>query len=266
MQIAAAAERAFASDPNTTLIKLRQLGEALAQNIAARIGLRVDSQSSQKDLLYTLNRELQLEPMVRELFHNVRIQGNKATHGFTTRHRKAMDGLKVARTLAVWFHQSFGKAGAAFKAGPFVAPANPSSKLNDLQATIEALKHQLVQASVDLENSQQLQSLVAQEKAEYEELAEAMDEESRAQAALAQTHEAALKQQQHDFDKKLQALHQQLAEQDDTDRKHQLQQVEQQTRSAAKNMVLNEELTRILIDQQLVDAGWQADSEALWAA
>ena len=51
-----------------------------------------------------------------------------------------------------------------------------------------------------------MQLLVAQEKAEYEELAEAMDEESRAQAALAQTHEAALEQQRQEFDKKLQAL------------------------------------------------------------
>ncbi len=261
VQIAAAAERAFASDPNTTLIKLRQLGEALAQNIAARIGLPVDNQISQKDLLYSLNRELQLDPMVRELFHGVRIQGNKATHEFHTRHRDAMDGLKVARALAVWFHQSFGKAGASFKAGPFVAPVDPSSKLNHLQTEIEGLKHKLLQASVDLENSQQLQLLVAQEKAEYEELAEAMDEESRAQAALVQTHEAALKQQQQEFDKKLQALQQQLAEQDDSNRKQQRQQVEQQTRSAAHNIVLSEELTRILIDQQLMDAGWQADSE-----
>lgn len=29
------AERTFASDPNTTLIKLRQFGEALAQHLAA---------------------------------------------------------------------------------------------------------------------------------------------------------------------------------------------------------------------------------------
>ena len=262
VQIAAAAERAFASDPNTTLIKLRQLGEALAQNIAARIGLPADSQTSQKDLLYTLNRELQFDPMVRELFHGVRIQGNKATHEFQTRHRDAMDGLKVARALAVWFHQSFGKAGSSFKAGPFVAPTDPSSKLNNLQTEIEALKHQLLQASADLEDSQQLQLLVAQEKAEYEELAEAMDEESRAQAALAQTHEAALEQQRQEFDKKLQALQQQLAKQGDSDQRQQRQQVEQQTRSAAHNIVLSEELTRILIDQQLIDAGWQADSEA----
>ena len=41
-QLASVAERAFANDPNTTLIKLRQLGEALAQDIAARCGIEFD--------------------------------------------------------------------------------------------------------------------------------------------------------------------------------------------------------------------------------
>ena len=35
VQLASAAEWAFASDPNTTLTKLRQLGEAFAQHLAA---------------------------------------------------------------------------------------------------------------------------------------------------------------------------------------------------------------------------------------
>ena len=110
-ELATAAERAFASDPNTTLIKLRQLGEALAQHLAALAGITFDEQTTQADLLYRINRELKLEPVVRELFHTLRIEGNKATHQFKTQHREAMSGLIVARKLAVWFHQSFGKAG-----------------------------------------------------------------------------------------------------------------------------------------------------------
>lgn len=47
MQLASAAERAFASDPNTTLIKLRQLGEAIAQHIAALVGVEFDEQTTQ---------------------------------------------------------------------------------------------------------------------------------------------------------------------------------------------------------------------------
>ncbi len=51
VQLAFSAERAFASDPNTTLIKLRQLGEALAQQLAALEGIYFDDQTSQADLL-----------------------------------------------------------------------------------------------------------------------------------------------------------------------------------------------------------------------
>ena len=39
VRLAALAERYFRTDPNTSLIKLRQFGELLAQEIAARVGL-----------------------------------------------------------------------------------------------------------------------------------------------------------------------------------------------------------------------------------
>ena len=39
VRLAALAERYFRTDSNTSLIKLRQFGELLAQEIAARVGL-----------------------------------------------------------------------------------------------------------------------------------------------------------------------------------------------------------------------------------
>ena len=211
VQIASSAEKAFSSDPNTTLIKLRQLGEALAQHIAVLAGIAFDDQTSQSDLLYRLNRELKLEPVVRELFHTLRIEGNKATHQFKTQHKEALAGLRVARALAIWFHQSFGKAGMAFKAGPFISPSDPSQQLRQLQTEIEKLKHELTEANVQLDSSQQLNDLIAKEKQEYEALALAMDEESRTLAEQAKTHEATLKAQQQEYEQKLKALQSQPA-------------------------------------------------------
>ncbi len=78
LQLASAAERAFSSDPNTTLIKLRQLGEALAQDIAARCGIEFDQQTTQADLLFKISRQIRLEPTVRDLFHTLRKEGNRA--------------------------------------------------------------------------------------------------------------------------------------------------------------------------------------------
>ncbi len=263
VQLASAAEQTFARDPNTTLIKLRQLGEALAQHLAALSGIEFDDQTSQSDLLYRLNRELGLEPQVKELFHTLRIEGNKATHQFRTRHKEAMDGLKLARELSVWFHRSFGKAGADFKPGPFVPPADPSAQLRQLQADIDKLRHELQQANVELDNSQQLSQLIEQEKTEYEALALAMDEESRTLAEQARQHEQALAQQQQAYEQKIKDLQQQLAGQDDKAQSEQRRQISRQTQAASSAMVLNEELTRILIDQQLNEAGWETDSQEI---
>ncbi|MEI7376008.1 type I restriction-modification system endonuclease [Dickeya chrysanthemi] len=262
-QIAAAAEQAFYSDPNTTLIKLRQLGEALAQHLATLSGITFDEKTKQVDLLYQLNRELQLEPTVRELFHILRMEGNRATHHFRTQHKEAMDGLKVARSLAIWFHRSLGKQGADFKAGPFVPPSDPSAQLRQLQTEIETLKNDLLSASIQLESSQQLQLLLGKEKAEYEALALEMDQEARALAKQAQAHAAELQQRQQDYESRLRTLQAQLTAKNEQQRNQQKQRAARQTRQASQKITLTEELTRILIDQSLNEAGWQADSQTL---
>ncbi|MGZ8916432.1 MAG: DUF4145 domain-containing protein [Methylobacter sp.] len=160
-QLAFAAEQSFSADPNTTLIKLRQLGEAFAQDMAARCGIEFDEKTSQADLLFKLNREIRLDPNICDLFHTLRIEGNRATHQFRTQHKEALDGLRLARTLAIWFHQAFGKLGAAFKPGPFVAPTDPSQPLRELTTQIEQLKAKLLDANEQVENNQQLIALVA---------------------------------------------------------------------------------------------------------
>lgn len=263
VELAAGAERVFSSDPNTTLIKLRQLGEALAQHLASRAGIEFDEQTTQVDLLFRLNRELRFEPVIRELFHTLRIQGNKATHQFRTQHRDAMDGLKVARALAIWFHQSLGRDGDRFKPGPFVPPADPSAQLTHLQADIEKLKAELVEANEQLDSSQKLAELEAREKAEYEALALEMDKEARALAQQAQAHEQALEQQRHEYEQRLRALQQQIAQQGEKALATQRYKVSRRTQAASERVELDESLTRILIDQQLVEAGWEADSENL---
>lgn len=108
-QLAHNAETVFATDPNTTLIKLRQFGEAIAQEIATGAGIFFDEQTSQKDLLFRIHRDLNLDPLIKDVFHHLRIEGNKATHRFKTKHKEAMDGLRVARQLAIWFHKSSDK-------------------------------------------------------------------------------------------------------------------------------------------------------------
>ena len=61
LQLASSAERTFTSDPNTTLIKLRQFGEPVARDVAVRCGVVFDEQTTQADLLYKLSREVRCE-------------------------------------------------------------------------------------------------------------------------------------------------------------------------------------------------------------
>ncbi|WP_447956771.1 type I restriction-modification system endonuclease [Vreelandella sp. EE7] len=262
-ELAAAAERAFANDPNTTLIKLRQLGEALAQHMAAVSGIEFDQQTSQADLLYRLNRELRLEPQVKELLHTLRIEGNKATHQFRTQHKEAMDGLRLARELAIWFHRSFGQAGTAFKPGAFVPPRDPSIELRQLQGDIEQLRHELKSANLALDDSQQLSQLVEQEKQEFEALAYAMDQEAQTLSQQAQQNERALNGQRQAYEQKIQALQRKLDAQSEQQKSQQRQKIATQTQAASQSLELSEELTRLLIDQQLKEAGWEVYSQEI---
>ena len=48
LQLAQSAERAFSSDPNTTLVKLRQFAEAIAQDQAEREALALAVKAAKK--------------------------------------------------------------------------------------------------------------------------------------------------------------------------------------------------------------------------
>ena len=52
-----AGREVFAEDPNTALLKLRQLGELLAQQTASRFGLELRIEETQQVLLRRLEAE-----------------------------------------------------------------------------------------------------------------------------------------------------------------------------------------------------------------
>lgn len=266
LELAQGAERAFTSDPNTTLVKLRQLSEALAQDIAMRCGIATQSQTTQAELLYLVGRELSLDPIVMNLFHGLRKAGNNAVHQFKTRHKEALAGLKVARDLTVWYHRFFGKGSEQFKPEPFIVPDDPSAELRQLQEQIARLKDELTCASSQLDQNQELAELLAREKKEYQELAELMDQEARELASQAKIHQEALATQQQEFERRLAELQQQLQQQSDEAKKQAalaLQGFVSKAKRITDTLSLDESSTRILIDQQLQDAGWEADSEQL---
>src|SRR3989442_10998178 len=80
------AERYFPDDPNTSLLKLRQLAELLAQLVATQVGLYQSSEEAQYDLLRRLQDQGILPREIAQLFGEVRRAGNAASHAMAGDH------------------------------------------------------------------------------------------------------------------------------------------------------------------------------------
>lgn len=195
------AEQYLRDDPNTSLIKQRQFAELLAQSTASRLGL-FDPNEAQYDLLRRLSREGVLSDEVFTLFDEVRRVGNKAAHTAQGDARVALDTLKYAWMLSVWYHRTFHDP--EFRIVDFVTP----------QPNAPDLSHEVRRLQEEVERAR----------------AEAARHLADLQARSAGSDRTALRVS--------------------ADR-------------AAKAVHLTEEQTRQLIDRQLEDAGWTADSRRL---
>jgi type I restriction enzyme R subunit len=240
------AERYFPEDPNTALLKLRQLGELLAQQTASRFGIELRFEETQQVLLRRLEAEDCLDREIAELFHVLRRKGNLANHELQGDHATALKTMRMAWQLGVWFHRTF--SDPEFRSGPFQPPPPPATHDQALQAELDELRQALAtyQASAGL-NSEQLAQTEAQlrqalqEQQEWEQLAAAVEVDKEALAArLAELQAAASRQ--------------------GSGAMAALRQASQQ---AAQRLELNEAATRELIDAQLRQAGWEADTQAL---
>lgn len=253
-RLGALAERYFAEDPNTCLIKLRQFCELLAQEVAARCGVYTTAEEPQIDLLRRLRAERLVSVEVIDLFHHVRIAGNRANHAHDDDQSVALTALKVTRELAIWFHRSFGKA-RNFVAGPFVPPEDPRQASAALQAELERLRDQLYatldettraraeaeEAQKARESAEEKAARIAEEVAVWEQLAHEADEARKAkEVELAALQSAAIRAAPEERD-----LLARMVEQ------------------AAGSIQLDEAATRAVIDRQLRERGWEADSSTL---
>jgi type I restriction enzyme R subunit len=240
------AEKYFADDPNTCLLKLRQLAESLAQMLAARTGLYVSPEETQYDLLRRLQDSGVLPREVFQVFGEVRRAGNAASHALSGDHRTALMALKLTWQLGLWFHRTFKDAG--YKSGPFIPPPPPKDESAELRAEMARLSQAL--ADYRATHAQVAEKLSATEVS----LREAKDEQAFWESMAAETEQAKL------------ALEKSLAEKQSiaaAQPKDVFVKLLTAAKSAASAVQLDEADTRKLIDQQLRLAGWEADSEAL---
>ncbi|NHZ45007.1 type I restriction-modification system endonuclease [Massilia aquatica] len=258
-ELGSTAERLYPFDPASCVLKLRLLAESLTQEVASRVGLRLH-QVTQAELLRAVDQRLGLDPQVRQMFHLLRIRGNDAAHraDHGIGYREGLEALKVAREIGIWFHRSFGKE-QDFKPGPFSLPDDPSQKLLQLQQQVDSLTRDLQEAQTEQAGKAELATLLAAQAAQERELAAHASEERSIYESLANeasTRFAALKAE---FDAKLQTA----ALQPTTTSTQDIQRFAQRSARAAQQVTLDEAGTRLLIDQMLRDAGWEADTISL---
>jgi type I restriction enzyme R subunit len=194
------AEKYLLDDPNTCLLKLRQFGELLAQTVAAQMELYKGEAENQYELLRRLQDEGVISREIFQLFDSIRYDGNKASHEILGDDGKALNALKMAWQLAIWFERTFYKPD--FNPPEFFIP-NIHNENAALRAELERLSAKTTQV----------------------------------RAALAQTQAQAERKLSKTFDKYRAAAQQ-----------------------ASLRLHLDEAATRQLIDAQLFQAGWEADS------
>lgn len=246
IRLAALAERYFPDDPVTCNMKLRQYGELLAQETAARLGLYSSADEKQSELLSRLRRE-GLPFDVLDIFHHLRQVGNRATHEHVGSHADALQALKLARALGLWFHRTFGDPN--YKAGPFVPPKAPADMSQALQTQLDHLRTEL-DATLTAAQRAELRAaeadaarLDAEERARKEAEDRRFWEEYAAEAEAKAAPRFAMLQAQSLALPPAKRHERRLA-----------------VEEAAKGIVLDEAETRALIDGQLRDRGWDADT------
>lgn len=240
-------EQYFKDDPNTSLIKSRQFAELLAQETAARLGkLKEDSEQTQMELLLQLGR-LGVPRQVLDLFHVVRKLGNQANHRFADDLRMALQSLKFAAELGVWFQRTFGRDD--YKSGVFLIPEVPQTVPDDVQAELSNLREQKKQFNVQLAAVQSEAEQASQRAETMQTIALRAEEDAQLWALLA-TEEESSKQQ---LQAKLASL-QALGTVSDS-----LLYIQRAVQASAK-VQMDESATRVLIDAQLAAAGWEVDT------
>lgn len=107
--LGARAEVLFHVDPASSISKVRLFAELLAQLAAARCSLFVDRREPQLELLRRLRDRGVIADEVDQAFHAIRKAGNAAAHDNSGTEGEALSQLRLARTLAVWLHQTFSR-------------------------------------------------------------------------------------------------------------------------------------------------------------
>jgi type I restriction enzyme, R subunit len=253
-RLAALGESYFRTDPNTCVVKLRQFAELMAKDVSARAGLLTDPDAEFVTILGAIGRSGYAPRPALDLFHGLRRAGNQAVHQGGDDFGLALNALKVARQLAIWYARAYGGQ-TKLAPGPFAPPPAPPDPAAELREELESLRAEADahRSAADAERARAEAAAEATRSAEERAAREAAEREVWQQLAEdAETAATAVRAA-------LEAVQAQAAQTPP----QALSALEEAADAAAERIDLDEAATRELIDQQLRDAGWEADTEML---
>ena len=239
------AEKYFPEDPNTCLLKLRQMAELLAQSLAAHVGLLNVPEETQYDLVRRLKLQGILPREVADLFDKIRVTGNQANHALRGDHQTALRMMKFSWLLGIWFHRTVKDPN--FKSGPFIPPTAPKDESEELRQELAELKQE-----------REAFQFAHQDVAQRLETTEAKLRDAQTDQAFWEEMAASVEQEKAEIEKRLAAAQAVAVAQQSN-----VAQVVNAANQAAASLDLSEADTRKIIDEQLQKAGWLADSVTL---
>jgi len=234
--LASHAERYFVDDANTALIKTRQFAERMTKVAAESAGVTIEEHETFADTLRKIRRDDLIPGEILDVLHRLRMEGNAAVHGHDGERRSAFEAIKLCHRLGVWFRASVTRnPGLTI---PFHPPRLAEGDTDALKRQVEHLRterrrllnetEQLSAAAEDAMSAvleaEERARLAEEEKQVFEELA--LEAEQRATARPAEAPQMFISA----------------------------------AFASAKDMDFDEDDTRLLIDEQLCQAGWEADS------
>ncbi|MFI9455032.1 type I restriction endonuclease [Amycolatopsis sp. NPDC052450] len=249
----ALAEATVFTNPNSSLVQAGQFGEVLAEELVARIGMRIEG-DRQVDRLTALTRAGVLVSGIREDFDQLRRDRNTAAHRHLFDTARALAAVRICYKLGLWFHDAIeGRRTVA----EFVPPTDPGddvqvtdpAELAELREALDGHRQALTQARVRLAESKT--ALEAERKARAE--------AERLIASAAANKEALLAQVEQLSSQVVELRSAQHARYEEA--RKQPRQVDAQRRDAIVHRAqrpapLNEVQARDAIDAMLLACGW----------
>ncbi|WP_433524036.1 DEAD/DEAH box helicase family protein [Nocardia pseudovaccinii] len=264
----AAAESYVFTDPNTSLIKSRQFGEALAADLIRRARIR-NTGTTQFERLKALDKEGYLHGNVGATFHEVRTLGNNANHKDYDNADDAFRVLNCCFRLGVWYHRLLTSSREQIAFVPPDPDCTPAAHNRRLREEVTQARQALKETRLTYENqASHAEAEHAARAAAEQELAAARaerDEMARSIAMLQEQLKYVEEAQETDYarQRRAEATDRAAISAAVAERARLLDNAEQAARDP-----LTEAQVRSRLDLMLVAAGWQVQDVAeqnLWA-